>query len=102
MKCTVNLTMVLWYLYHVKKARMQLNLFPVGKQIIVSQRYTVSDMHRKCYTMERNYIASSGLYPWLKFNLPNNLTTCASSFTQYKLTNHVQHAEHLHLRACRP
>ena len=61
MKCTVNLTMVLWYLYHVKKARMQLNLFPVGKQIIVSQRYTVSDMHRKCYTMERNYIASSGL-----------------------------------------
>ena len=33
-KCTVNLTMLF---VQCQKARMQLNLFPVGRQIFVSQ-----------------------------------------------------------------
>ena len=36
-KCAMNLTMLF---VQCQKARMQLNLFPVGKQIFVSQRYS--------------------------------------------------------------
>ena len=55
-KCTVNLTMLF---VQCQKSRMQLNLFPVGRQIFVSQssHYGTAHWQRQC-NIPSNVISS--------------------------------------------